>query len=77
MSKAFQYIADEAKQLSADQRLKLASLLLDLDGNSTDPEVSAAWEEEIQARIRAVDENRVEGIDLETVMKNAEDNLNS
>ena len=77
MSKAFQDIAEEAKQLSSDQRLKLAGLLLDLDGNSTDQEASAAWEEEIQARIRAVDENQGEGIELETLMKNADDNLTS
>lgn len=72
MSKAFQDIAAEAKQLSPDQRLELASLLLDLDGKSTGVEASAAWEEEIQARIRAVDENRVEGVDLKNVMKAAE-----
>lgn len=77
MSKAFQDIAEEAKQLSDDQRLELAALLLNLDENSNDAEVAAAWEQEIQARIRAVDENQVEGIDLETVMKNAEDNLTS
>jgi hypothetical protein len=39
--------------------------------------VSAAWEEEIQARIQAVDENQIEGASFETVMRDAEDRLTS
>lgn len=77
MSKAFEEIAREATQLSREQRLELASLLLDLDEISTDAEVAAAWEEEILARIRAVDENQVEGVSFEAVMREAEDRLPS
>jgi len=59
MSKAFEEIAQEATQLSREERLELASLLLELNESSADAEVSAAWEREILARIRAVDENQV------------------
>jgi len=77
MSKAFEEIALEATQLSREQRLELASLLLQLNEEPADSEVNAAWEEEIRARIRAVDENRIEGVSFETVMRDAEDRLTS
>jgi len=77
MSKAFDEITQEAIKLPREQRLELASLLLQLNEDSADPEVSAAWEEEIQARIQAVDENQIEGASFETVMRDAEDRLTS
>ena len=77
MSKAFEEIAREATQLSREQRLELATLLLHLNEGSADSEVNAAWEEEILARIQAVDENRIEGVSFETVMRDAEDRLTS
>ena len=77
MSKAFEEIARAATQLSREQRLELASLLLQLNEGSADSEVNAAWEEEILARIQAVDDNRIEGVSFETVMRDAEDRLTS
>lgn len=79
MSKAFEEIAREATQLSREQRLELATLLLQLNEGSadSDSEGNAAWEEEILARIQAVDGNRIEGISFETVMRDAEDRLTS
>ena len=77
MSKAFDEITREASKLPREQRLELASLLLQLNEDSADPEVSAAWEEEIQARIQAVDENQIEGASFETVTQDAEDRLTS
>ena len=77
MSKAFEEIAREASQLSRKQRLDLASLLLELNEDSANAEVSAAWEQEILARIRAVDENEVTGASFESVMRDAEDRLPS
>lgn len=71
MSKAFEEIAREASQLSREQRLDLVSLLLELNESSADAEVSAAWEREILARIRAVDGNETEGISFEKVMRDA------
>ena len=73
MSKAFDEIAQEATQLSPEKRLELASLLLELNESSAGIEASAAWEEEILARIRAVDENQIEGVSFEAVMREAED----
>ena len=52
MSKAFEEIAQQAAQLSREQRLELATLLLQLNEGSADSEVNAAWEEEILARIQ-------------------------
>ena len=77
MSKAFDEITREAIKLPREQRLELASLLLQLNEDSAAPEVSAAWEEEIQARIQAVDENQIEGASFETGMRDAEDRLTS
>jgi hypothetical protein len=72
MSKAFEEIAKEAAQLSREQRNHLASLLLDLNEDSTDMTVSAEWEREILARIRADDEGETEGVSFEDVMREAE-----
>ena len=77
MSKAFDEIAREASQLSREQRLELASMLLELNEDLGEEDVSAAWEEEILARIRAVDENETEGVSFEAVMRDAESHLNS
>jgi hypothetical protein len=77
MSKAFEEIAQEATQLSREQRTELASLLLELNEGSGGAELSAEWEREILARIRAVDENQVEGVSFEAVMRDAEDRLTS
>ena len=77
MSKAFEEIAREATQLSREQRLELATLLLHLNEGSADSEVNAAWEEEILARIQGVDEKQTKGVSFETVMRDAEDRLTS
>jgi len=77
MSKAFEEIAKEATQLSRKQRLDLASLLLELNDEAADADVSDEWEQEILARIRAVDEGQVQGISFEAVMREAEDRLTS
>jgi predicted GTPase len=77
MSKAFEEIAREATQLSRKQRLDLASLLLELNDGAADADVSAEWEQEILARIRAVDEGGAEGVSFEEVMREAEDRLSS
>ena len=77
MSKAFDEIAREARQLSREQRLDLASMLLELNEELCEEDASLAWEEEILARIRAVDENETEGISFEAVMRDAGSRLTS
>lgn len=75
MSKAFEEIARKASQLSPEQRRDFASLLLELNEGSADADVSVVWEREILARIRAVDEDQVEGIPFEAVIRDAEGRL--
>jgi putative addiction module component (TIGR02574 family) len=69
MSKAFEEVKDQALQLSREERLELASLLLDLDQQEANPEIEAAWEEEIRARVQAVEKGRVKGIPYEEVLE--------
>lgn len=77
MSKVFEEIAKEATQLSREQRLNLASLLLEMDEGSENEQVSALWEQEILSRIRAIDEGTARSADFEDVMRDAEDRLTS
>ena len=68
MSMPLEDVAREAIELPRHQRLSLARLLIDLDGPGSDADVEAAWDVEIQARVRAVQEGRVEGIPYEEVL---------
>jgi hypothetical protein len=77
MSKVFEEIAREASQLSREERFDLATMLLEMNEGAETAIIKAKWEEEILARIRAVDENEVTGISLEKVMRDAEDRLTS
>jgi putative addiction module component (TIGR02574 family) len=61
-------VAREAIELPRHQRLSLARLLIELDDPGSDTDVEAAWETEIQARVQAVKEGRVEGISYEEVL---------
>jgi hypothetical protein len=64
-------------QLSREQRLNLVSLLLDLNEGAEDSEVSATWEQEILARIRAIDDGSATAFAYEDVMRDADDSLSS
>lgn len=77
MSKAFEEIAREAARLSRKQKLDLASLLLETTDDFAEAEVSVTWEQEILARIRAVDEGEAEGVSFEDVIRDAEGHLTS
>ncbi len=55
MAMALEHLTQEALQLSHRQRLTLASFLLDLEDSSDGPSVESAWDDEISARIQAVD----------------------
>ncbi|MDD2764470.1 MAG: addiction module protein [Opitutaceae bacterium] len=52
----------EAASLPKEQRLALARVLLDLEPVGSVAEAERSWDEEIRARIKAVDEGRVTGI---------------
>jgi putative addiction module component (TIGR02574 family) len=59
----------EAVSLPKEQRLALARVLLDLEPAGSLAEVERSWDEEIRARIKAVDEGRVTGITYDDVRR--------
>jgi hypothetical protein len=69
MSKALEEITKEAIQLPKQQRLALAGFLLALDDRGDNSEAEEAWEQEILARIQAVDDGTAIGISYEEVMR--------
>ena len=77
MSMALEEVTREAIQLPRHQRLALARILMELDDPGTDATVETAWDAEIQARVRAVQEGRVEGIPYEQVLVRIDQRLRS
>jgi len=76
MSAALKDITREALKLSRQQRLALAGFLLEIDDpTASDPEVDAAWEQEILARIQAIDEGTASGVPYEEMMRAAQERL--
>ena len=67
MSAALEEIAEKALQLSPQEKLALANRLLS-DQHSDASEVEAAWDEEILARIEAIDIGTAIGVPLEGVI---------
>jgi hypothetical protein len=75
MPKALEEVTKEAIQLPRQQRLVLAGLLLELDDACADPEGDAAWEQEICARIGAVDAGTAVGISYGDAMRQAQERI--
>jgi putative addiction module component (TIGR02574 family) len=71
MSAALEEITEKARALSRQERLTLANRLLSDDEDSDAPEIEAAWEEEILARIKAIDDGTAIGIPYEDVVRAA------
>jgi putative addiction module component (TIGR02574 family) len=70
MATTIEKIAQEAAELTRQERLTLVRLLLDLDQpTSNGAEIANAWESEIRARVKAVDEGRVSGVPYEQIKK--------
>jgi putative addiction module component (TIGR02574 family) len=69
MATTVEKIAQEAAELTRQERLTLVCLLLDLDQPSNGAEITNAWESEIRARVTAVDEGRVAGVPYEQIKK--------
>ena len=67
MSAALEEIAEKALQLSPQDKLALANRLLS-DQLSDASEVEAAWDEEILARIEAIDNGTAIGVPFEEVI---------
>jgi plasmid stabilization system protein ParE len=68
-------VTRNAMHLPAKQRLALTGFLLETEDLSSDTDVDAAWDQEIQERIKAVDSGAVTGISYQDVMLEAEKRL--
>jgi putative addiction module component (TIGR02574 family) len=68
MSMLLEEVTREAMSLPRHQRLSLARLLMESDDPGSATDVEAAWEAEIEARVQAVNEGRIEGIPYEQVL---------
>ncbi len=73
MSAALEEITEKARALSRQERLTLANRLLSDDEDSDAMEIEAAWEEEILARIKAIDDGTAIDIPYEEVIRAARD----
>jgi putative addiction module component (TIGR02574 family) len=62
MATPIEKITQEVVELSRHERLTLMRILLDLDQPPKGDEIEKAWDQEIRARVKAVDEGRVSGI---------------
>jgi putative addiction module component (TIGR02574 family) len=69
MAAGIEEITKEIVELPRHQRLALIRLLLDLDQPGTNDEIERAWDEEIRARVKAVDEGRATGVPYEEIKK--------
>lgn len=69
MAASIEEITKEVVDLPRHQRLALVRLLLDLDQPGTSDEIKSVWDEEIRARVKAVDEGRAVGIPYEQIKK--------
>jgi putative addiction module component (TIGR02574 family) len=67
MATPIEKITQEVVELSRRERLALMRLLLDLDQPSKGDEIEKAWDQEIRARVKAVDEGRATGIPYEQI----------
>ena len=67
MATPIEKITQEVVELSRRERLTLMRLLLDLDQPPKGEEIEKAWDQEIRARIKAVDEGRVSGVPYEQI----------
>ena len=71
MSAALEEITERALGLSRQERLALANRLLSNYRDGDVSEVEMAWEEEILARIQAIDNGTAVGIPYEDVIRAA------
>jgi putative addiction module component (TIGR02574 family) len=67
MATPIEKITQEVVELSRHERLTLVRLLLDLDQPSKGDEIEKAWDQEIRARVKAVDEGRAKGIPYDEI----------
>ena len=61
VANTYQNLAEQALSLPAQERLRLATELLDSVEPGTDPNIDAAWEEHIQRRLAEVETGTAKG----------------
>jgi putative addiction module component (TIGR02574 family) len=66
MATPIEKITQEVVELSRRERLTLMRILLDLDQPPKSDAIQA-WDQEIRARVKAVDEGRVSGIPYDQI----------
>jgi len=64
-------------ELPRHQRLTLVRLLLDLDRPGTSEEIDHTWDEELRARVKAIDECRATGIPYEQIKRGMSERFSS
>ena len=73
MAATIEEITKEVVGLPRNQRLALIRLLLDLDRLGSGDGLDAAWDVEMSARVKAVDEGCVAGVPYEQIKKEMAD----
>jgi putative addiction module component (TIGR02574 family) len=73
MSVALEEITARALKLSQEERLALANRLLSDAEGADASAIEAAWDDEIVARIKAIDDGSAVGIPYEEVIRAARD----
>jgi putative addiction module component (TIGR02574 family) len=73
MSAAFEEITEQALKLTRQERLALANRLLSEEQDEDALAIEAAWEEEILARVQAIDDGTAVGIPYNEVIRAARD----
>ncbi len=67
MARSLQELLREASQLPENDRAELAGRLIQSLEGPPDPDVEAAWADEVERRIREIDEGKVKTIPWEQV----------
>ncbi len=75
MSRDFAEIADAALKLPEPERLRLARTLLEHSEATGDMDVDAAWEAEIESRIKLLDSGLAKGRPFTEVLKDIDRQL--
>jgi predicted GTPase len=75
MSRNLAEITDEALRLPQDEQLRLARMLLERSEDIGDLGADAAWEEEIEARIKLVDSGLAKGRPFSDVLRDLDRQL--
>ncbi len=63
----------DALELSADERAKLAHILIASIDEKADEDVSSSWDAELKKRVREIREGKVKGIPAEEVFAKLEE----